>query len=105
MNTKKPKPIPEQDAQTYPYMLVKKYADTRFYRSWQAAREAIVNELLGLRDGFEMMGWQDSIAAVDAVLDKARKLWPEKGAVVEGLVDPDTGQRYRVELVKRDRLG
>lgn len=104
MKTKKPKADPTKDSATFPYMLVKKYADHRYFRSWKDAREAIVKELTALRDGFELMGWKDSIAAVNDRLQEAGCLLPEQGGIVSGVVDPLSGQRYCVDLVKRDQL-
>ncbi len=104
MKTKKVKTDPTKDAAAYPYLTVKKYQDPRYFRSWKDARAGIVKELTDLRDGFEMMGWQDSIDACNTIINEAGKLWPERGAVVQGLADPLSGQRYSCELVKRDRL-
>ena len=104
MKTKKPKVDPAKDAMLYPYCLVKKYQDARYFRSWKEARADIVKELTDLRDGFELMGWQDSIGACNEVLKRAGQLWPERGAVVSGVVDPETGQKYHCELVCRDKL-
>ena len=104
MKTKTVKPDPAKDALKWPYLLRKKYADDRFYRTWKDARAAIVKELSDLKDGFKLVGWADSIDAVGEVLARAERLWPERAAVVEGVVDPSTGQRYRCELQKREQL-
>ncbi len=104
MKTTKVKSDPKKDAKAYPFLTVKKYQDPRYFRSWKDARASIVKELTGMRDGFEVMGWQDSIDACNAIINEAGKLWPERGAVVEGVADPSSGKRYKCELVKRDRL-
>lgn len=104
MKTLKVKADPVKPVSTHPYMLVKKYANDRYFRTWKDARAAIVKELSDLRDSFDLLMWADSSDATEAVLHEAERLWPERGALVEGVVDPATGQRYRAELVKREQL-
>lgn len=104
MKTLKVKADPVKPVSSHPYMLVKKYANDRYFRTWKDARAAIVKELSDQRDIFDQFGWADSVRAITTLIDQAERLWPERGALVQGVVDPDTGQKYKAELLKREVL-
>jgi hypothetical protein len=92
---------PERPVDKYPYMAISRYGEPKYFSSYPAALTALTTDLRNLRD---RMGRFDSRvkAAVNEAITAVGNLSVDGGAVdVE--VDPHTGTRYQMELVRRVR--
>ena len=107
------RPTEEEDSKVhgvdkYPYLIEKPNQresgqSPKYYRSHVEALGAISKDLESLRDQFIRLG---DVAAVDSIRAGQERVGmvPNTGGVIEVLVDPYTGIKYRATLVKRERV-
>jgi len=101
MATPKEKAAPS--AETHPYMLVLKYEDNKYYRYPSGARNSVLARLNNQRKMWERLANVDGMMAVDELITQAGWIGDE-GGVVDGVIDPYTGTRFRAEVIRRQTL-
>ena len=100
------RPVAEKDlkvhsVEDYPYMVVRKYGEPVYFRTFSAARAQMIKDLDRLdRELGHALGAADVTEAISATKGQVDALGAA-GGHVDGLVDPYTATRYRAELVKR----
>lgn len=85
---------------THPYMVCRKYGEPQYYKTFTVAKERIIQDLEGLNAEFRKLKAIDATDAIHGLILRANEL-PLAGGKIDGVVDPFTGTRYRVELVRR----
>lgn len=81
-------------------MLVKKYAEPVYCKSHKDAVARIVKDIKSVQDTWKEMLIQDGVKACDEALKLVGGLSVD-GGKVDAVVDPESGIRYRIELVRR----
>jgi hypothetical protein len=95
--TKMPKDYP---VDKYPYMAKKPWGEPEYFQSHKAAVARLREQVFSLQDQFKHLS-EDIRQNCTAIVADLGKI-PQDGGVVDRLVDPHTGVRYRVELVRRE---
>ncbi len=98
----KPQKLPEKApaVRSHPYLTLRPYGEPRYHVSYRAARAVMVAELDALRTECVRLGASDSIAACNEAIKMIAKLGLD-GGKIDALIDPFSGMKYRVELVRR----
>jgi len=101
MATPKEKAAPS--AETHPYMVVMKYEDPRYYGYPSGARNHVLGRLNTQKKMWKSLSYIDGIIACDELIKQAGWIGDE-GGVVDGVIDPYTGTRFRAEVIRRQTL-
>jgi len=94
---------------TYPWMVLRhpwRRGEERFARDFNAARKIIQKDLDAMMRNFRHLQAEDSIGLIEQLIKDMEMLspWQRGSQWVEGLVDPPSGVKYRVELVRREEF-
>lgn len=91
-------------ADTHPFIVEKPYGEPRFCRGWKDAVAILRKDLENLRWDFRGLQSRELMDSIDALVRQVNLLPPEQGGKVDGILDPETGTRYRATIVKRAAL-
>jgi hypothetical protein len=110
MRSTKTMAIPKEKAETHRYMLEIKHLnpgtsdpDHVYYQYPSGARNRILAILKNQRKMFFSLQDHDGIIAVDELIKQAGWIGDD-GGVVDGVIDPYTGTRFRAEVIRRQTL-
>lgn len=87
----------------YPYLVVKKYGEPRYFRTFREAQGSMLKDLEALDHGLaKTLGDKDAEREIAACRYLVEQM-PTTGAVISHMVDPYTGVKYQAELLYRKK--
>lgn len=96
------KPTPSVEKR--PYMVVTHpHGDPVYRASFKSAQNLVLLHLNAFKATFLALNVQDALEAILHLEDEVHKL-PSSGGKIEGVIDPYTGIKYQVEIVRRQGL-
>ena len=84
-----------------PYAVQKRYAQDRYFKTFAAARKAVLKDLTNLLGGWTALQVADSQEATRALIRYVEDLKEGPVVHIDGIIDPCTQMRYRAQIVRR----
>lgn len=96
------KPVPkDHPVDRYPYMAVKPApAEPQYFATFDEAVKKLRSEIFELVEQFKHLTKPELRASIPGIISAIGRI-PRDGGKIDMELDPETGIRYRVELVRR----